>query len=182
MACIPIVGETRIYNRVYCSSMCRHIYSLTESVWPTKLNSFCILWSCYVLTRVLTFQCHTHTKAFNPEDRGSTFLITIKLHGAKNSKTTIWTTPTTRPNNLHYSTFRELLSSRMSHTQKPDFVFCQNRQVHLNWWGRQFSRLLAVEECGSAGSDFIIFSKYVDHSLKMSLQGGKKWVKRSGEL
>ena len=31
------------------------------------------------------------------------------------------------------------------------------------------------------GSDCIIFSKYVDHSLKMSLQGGKKQVKRSGE-
>ena len=31
------------------------------------------------------------------------------------------------------------------------------------------------------GSDCIIFSEYVDHSLKMSLQGGKKRVKRSGE-
>jgi hypothetical protein len=40
---------------------------------------------------------------------------------------------------------------------------------------------VAVEECGSAGSDCIIFSKYVDHSLKMSLQGGKKRVKRSSE-
>ena len=47
--------------------------------------------------------------------------------------------------------------------------------------GVQFSRLLAAEEWGSAGSDCIIFSKYVDHSLKISLQGGKKWVKRSGE-
>jgi len=47
--------------------------------------------------------------------------------------------------------------------------------------GAQSSRLLAVEECGSAGSDCIIFSKYVDHRLKMSLQGRKKWVKRSGE-
>jgi hypothetical protein len=35
--------------------------------------------------------------------------------------------------------------------------------------------------CASAGSDCIIFRKYVDHSLKMSLQGGKKRVKRSGE-
>ena len=43
------------------------------------------------------------------------------------------------------------------------------------------SRLLEVEECGSAGSDCITFSKYVDHSLKMSLQGGKKRIKRSGE-
>jgi hypothetical protein len=47
--------------------------------------------------------------------------------------------------------------------------------------GESVSRLLAVKECGSAGGDCIIFSKYVDHSLKMSLQGGKKQVKRSGE-
>ena len=53
-------------------------------------------------------------------------------------------------------------------------------RVHLNRWGRQFSRLLVVEECGSAGSDCIICTTSVDHSLKMSLQGGKKWVKRSG--
>jgi hypothetical protein len=41
-----------------------------------------------------------------------------------------------------------------------------------------FSRLLAVEVCGSAGSDCIILSKHVDHSLKMLLQGGKKQVKK----
>jgi hypothetical protein len=35
--------------------------------------------------------------------------------------------------------------------------------------------------CGSAGSDCIIFSEYVDHSLKMSFEGGKKRVKSSGE-
>ena len=35
--------------------------------------------------------------------------------------------------------------------------------------------------CGSAGSDYIIFNKYVDHSLKMSLQCGKKRVKMIGE-
>jgi len=40
---------------------------------------------------------------------------------------------------------------------------------------------VAGEVCGSTGSDCIIFSKYVDHSLKMSLQGGKKRVKGSGE-
>ena len=40
---------------------------------------------------------------------------------------------------------------------------------------------MAVAGCGSQGSDCIIFSEYVDHSLKMSLQGGKKRVKRSGE-
>ena len=33
----------------------------------------------------------------------------------------------------------------MAHEQKPDFVFHQNRWVHLNRWGRQFSRLLAAE-------------------------------------
>jgi hypothetical protein len=32
-----------------------------------------------------------------------------------------------------------------------------------------------------SGGDCIIFSKYVDHSLKMSLQGGKKPVKSSDE-
>jgi len=50
--------------------------------------------------------------------------------------------------------------------QKTDFVFQRNGRVHLNR-----SRLLAAEVSGSAGSDCIIFSKYVDHSLKMSLQG-----------
>jgi len=70
----------------------------------------------------------------------------------------------------------------MAHAQKPDLVFQRNRRVHLNRWGCQFSRLLAVEEYASADSECIIFSKYVDHSLKMSLQGRKKHVKRSGEL
>jgi hypothetical protein len=69
----------------------------------------------------------------------------------------------------------------MAQAQKPDFVFQPNGRVHLNRRGCQFSRLLAAEECGKADSDSIIFSKYVDHSLKMSLQGRKKRVKRSGE-
>ena len=47
--------------------------------------------------------------------------------------------------------------------------------------GGGFSRLLAVEVCGSAGSYCTIFSKYVDHSFKMSLQGRTKRVKKSGE-
>jgi hypothetical protein len=34
---------------------------------------------------------------------------------------------------------------------------------------------------GSADSDCLIFRKYIDHSLKTSLQGGKKQVKMSGE-
>jgi hypothetical protein len=33
----------------------------------------------------------------------------------------------------------------MAHVQKPDFVFWRNGQVHLNWRGRQLSRLLAAE-------------------------------------
>jgi hypothetical protein len=60
-------------------------------------------------------------------------------------------------------------------------VFQRNGCVHLHrrseGGGGQFSRLLAVEVCGSAGKDCILFSKYVDHSLKMSLQGGKKRLK-----
>ena len=69
----------------------------------------------------------------------------------------------------------------MAHAQKTDFVFRRNGRVHLNWRGGQFSRLLAVDVCGSAGSDCSIFSKYNDHILKMSLQGRKKRVKGSGE-
>jgi hypothetical protein len=38
----------------------------------------------------------------------------------------------------------------MAHAQKPDFVFRRNGRVHLNWWGRQLSRLLAAEVCASA--------------------------------
>jgi hypothetical protein len=38
----------------------------------------------------------------------------------------------------------------MAHAQKPDFVFRRKGRVHLNWQGRQFSRLLAGELCTSA--------------------------------
>jgi len=38
----------------------------------------------------------------------------------------------------------------MAHAEKPDMVFQQNERVHLNRRGSQFSRLLALEECGSA--------------------------------
>jgi len=38
----------------------------------------------------------------------------------------------------------------MAHLQKPVFVFRRNGRVHLNRWGRQFSRLLAAEVCASA--------------------------------
>jgi len=38
----------------------------------------------------------------------------------------------------------------IAHAQKPDFVFRRNGRVHLNWRGRQFSRLLAAEVCASA--------------------------------
>ena len=43
----------------------------------------------------------------------------------------------------------------MAHAQKPDLVFQRNGGVHLNRRGSQFSRLLAVEECGSAGRPWI---------------------------
>jgi hypothetical protein len=38
----------------------------------------------------------------------------------------------------------------MAHAQKPHFVFRRKGRVHLNRRGRQFSRLLAAEVCGSA--------------------------------
>jgi hypothetical protein len=38
----------------------------------------------------------------------------------------------------------------MAHAQKPDFIFRRNGQVHLNWRGHQFIRLLAAEVCASA--------------------------------
>ena len=38
----------------------------------------------------------------------------------------------------------------MAHAQKPDFVLPRNGLVHLNRWGRQFSRMLAAEVCASA--------------------------------
>ena len=38
----------------------------------------------------------------------------------------------------------------MAHAQKPDFVFRRNGRIHLNRWGRQFSRMLAAEVCVSA--------------------------------
>ena len=43
----------------------------------------------------------------------------------------------------------------MAHAQKPDLVFQRNGRVHLNRRGRQFSRLLAVEECGTADSNCV---------------------------
>jgi hypothetical protein len=41
----------------------------------------------------------------------------------------------------------------MAHAQKPDFVFRRNGRVHLNRWGRQFSRLLAADVCASGVSN-----------------------------
>ena len=38
----------------------------------------------------------------------------------------------------------------MGHAPKPEFVFRRNGRVHLNRWGRRFSRLLAAEVCASA--------------------------------
>ena len=44
----------------------------------------------------------------------------------------------------------QLVRNVMVYVQKPDFVFPRNGRVHLNRWGRQFSRLLAAEVCASA--------------------------------
>ena len=43
----------------------------------------------------------------------------------------------------------------MAHAQKPNLVYQRNGRVHLNRRGSQFSRLLAVEECGSEGWPWI---------------------------
>jgi len=43
----------------------------------------------------------------------------------------------------------------MAHAQKPDLVFQRNGRVHLNRRWSQFSRLLAVEECGSTDRNCI---------------------------
>ena len=69
----------------------------------------------------------------------------------------------------------------MAHAQKSDLVFRRNGRVLLYRRGCQLSRVLACVEFGSEENDCIIFSKYVDHRLKMSLQDRKKLVKRSGE-
>jgi len=67
----------------------------------------------------------------------------------------------------------------MPHAQKTDFLFRRNRRVHLNSLGGAVhsttgSRGVRITDCS-------IFRKYVDHSLKMSLQGGMKRAKRIGE-
>jgi len=43
----------------------------------------------------------------------------------------------------------------MAHAQNSYLVFQRNGRVHLNRRGSQFSRILAVEECGSAGRPWI---------------------------
>jgi hypothetical protein len=45
--------------------------------------------------------------------------------------------------------FLDCIWNVTAHTQKPDFVFWRNGRVHLNWWGCQFSWLLAAEMCAS---------------------------------
>ena len=38
----------------------------------------------------------------------------------------------------------------MAHVQKPDFICWRNGLIHLNWWGRQFIRLLVAKVRASA--------------------------------
>jgi len=47
----------------------------------------------------------------------------------------------------------------MAHAQKPEFVFPRNGRVHINRWRRQFSRLLAVEECGSVAVMVVMLNR-----------------------
>jgi hypothetical protein len=60
----------------------------------------------------------------------------------------------------------------MTHTQKPDFVFRRNAQVHLNRQGLQFSRLLAAEVCASAvvmldtPSSDVVWRVLATHSIR----------------
>jgi len=51
---------------------------------------------------------------------------------------------------LHVQNVLEASWNVMAHTQQADFVFRRNGRGHLNRRGRQFSRLLAAEVCGSA--------------------------------
>ena len=44
----------------------------------------------------------------------------------------------------------KLVRNVMAHARKQHFFFLRNGRVHLNRWGRQFSRLLAAEVCASA--------------------------------
>ena len=50
----------------------------------------------------------------------------------------------------NFEKFVDRVWNVMTHAQKPDFVLRRNGWVHLNWWGRQFSRLLTAEVCASA--------------------------------
>jgi hypothetical protein len=60
----------------------------------------------------------------------------------------------------------------MAHAQKPDFVFRRNERVHLNWQGRQFSRLLAAEVCLSVvvmldtPSSEVVWRVLATHSIR----------------
>jgi len=68
------------------------------------------------------------------------------FHGTRRFITTKYHSPETR----HSNTLVDCIWHAMAHAQKPDFVFRRNGRVHLNWRGRQFSRLLAAEVCASA--------------------------------
>ena len=80
-------------------------------------------------------------------------------------------------NNSWYTAFQTRWRTRRNQMM----YFSKTGRVHLKRRGSQLSPLLAVEGCGSVGSNCITFSKYRDHRLKISLQRGKKLVKRSGE-
>jgi len=84
-----------------------------------------------------------------------------EMHGQQNIKK-VWNLSTCLMRNhttkkwkdkeqsFHRSLEVEASWNVMTHPQKTYFVFRRNGRVHLNRWGRQFSRLLAAELCASA--------------------------------
>ena len=55
-----------------------------------------------------------------------------------------------RPQKLFVNSLVNCVWNVMAHAQKQNFFFRRNGRVHLNRWGREFCRLLAVELCASA--------------------------------
>jgi len=64
-----------------------------------------------------------------------------------------YTPPILQGVTINYTWERNLLEASwnvMAHAQKLNFFFRWSGRVHLNWRGRQFSRLLTAEVCASA--------------------------------
>jgi hypothetical protein len=55
-----------------------------------------------------------------------------------------------RPHYLSEDGKEDCVWNVMAHAQKTDFVFRRKGRAHLNWRGRQFSRVQVAEVCASA--------------------------------